>query len=131
MAMRKARNACRTYMTNNTKSIGVVGQMFWWWFSMPPSLLPYIVEVRGEIIGYAIIKRSGLRAWLTAGLLPESRGKGYGTEVFFQLSQVSKLMDLVPSLEVRESNAPAIAVYGKLGFVKTASDGVVMRMVMR
>jgi RimJ/RimL family protein N-acetyltransferase len=131
LAMRKVRNTCRRFMTNDVETIGFVQQLAWWWLRMPEHTYPYIVETDDGKVGYAIIKKAGNRGWLTAGLLPEWRGQGYGTEVFRRLTVYTEHMDLIPSLEVRMTNEPAIAVYRKLGFTKTTGDGVTMRMVKR
>lgn len=48
---------------------------------------------------------------------PDHRGQGLGAKVMAALLEKAREMGLSPvSLEVRESNAPAIALYEKFGF---------------
>jgi len=131
LAMRRARNSCREFMTRDTSRKTIVGQLWWWYFARSPCLDPFVIEIDGRIVGYAILSREGRRGWVTAGLLPKARGRGAGTEVFRHLTEMAERDSLLPSLEVRESNDPAIAVYKKLGYKMRSTDGVIMEMVKR
>jgi ribosomal protein S18 acetylase RimI-like enzyme len=119
------------YMTGDTAHQTVRSQLFWWWLGRPFELHPYVVTDNGLLAGYAIIKWSPIRGWLTAGLFPECRGRGLGTEVFADLVAKVERMKKVPALMVRESNGAAKAVYEKLGFVATSTDGAVTTMEKR
>ena len=97
----------------------------------PPFLHPFLVETDEGVVGYAIWTEGGVRGWVTAGLLPEARGQGIGVEVFRRLTAMVEHAGKVASLEVRETNQRAIAVYKKLGYTKVGTDGVIMRMERR
>lgn len=131
LAMRRARNSCREFMTKDTSRKTVVGQLIWWWFNRPEVLHPFVVETSDGIIGYAILSCDDDRAWLTAGLLPSARGRGMGTSVFRYLTERAEGMKLRPSLEVRLSNEPARKVYRNLGFINTVQKGDIMIMEKR
>ena len=71
----------------------------------------------GEVIGYA-------GTWLVAGeaqitnvaVAPEYRGKGVGTALMTELVRHVKEQGITAmTLEVRPSNAPALALYAKFG----------------
>lgn len=129
--MRRVRNTCRMCMTGDTTHKSIMSQLFWWWLGRPFELHPYVVTDNGRVAGYAVIKWSAIRGWLTAGLLPGHRGRGLGTEVFADLVAKVERMKKVPTLMVRESNGAAKAVYEKLGFVATSTDGAVTTMEKR
>jgi len=131
LAMRRARNSCREFMTRDTSRKTVAGQLAWWWFYRPESLHPFVVEVGDGVVGYAILCRDDERAWLTAGLLPSVRGQGVGVDVFRWLTQRAQSMGLRPSLEVLLSNEPARRVYRNLGFINTIQRGKIMIMEKR
>jgi len=131
LKMRIVRNECRGFMTGNSSKIGLFRQVFWW-YRRPRGIRPYvIVNDSGDVIGYALMKVDGRHAWLTAGLLSESRGFGIGTNVFRALCHVAGLFGLIPALEVFESNAPGRAVYAKLGFKEVHRNGPVITMEKR
>jgi GNAT superfamily N-acetyltransferase len=128
LAMRRVRNTCRAFMTRDQSRISVFRQLRWW-FSRPPSVHPYVAVYQGETIGYGLLVQELERAWLTAGLLPHERGRGFGTEIFrFLMGEALKLA-LTPYLEVKLSNRVGRRVYKKLGFVEfqNTGDAIVMR----
>lgn len=128
MLMRDARNSCREFMTRNQSHIDY-GQQLLWWKIKKDSIIPFVVDLNeGLGIGYGLIQLDKFRAWLTAGLHPEVRGQGLGTEVFRFLTQEAERLERIPALEVLSSNAPAMAVYRKLGFVERHAKGSVITM---
>lgn len=131
MGMRRVRNACRSAMTRDTSKIGRLRQL-WWWYRRPAAMTPYVIGLHGhEIVGYGIVFADGEHGWLTAGLLPEHRGKGLGTKVFRELSDRVVGRSMTPTLEVMDFNKPAIAVYTKLGFRELHRNGPVITMELR
>lgn len=66
-------------------------------------------------IAYGLISYDeSLRPWISGGILPRYRGKGYGMELFKFLSN-----DWDSFLEVLASNERAHTLYTKLGFQET------------
>ena len=131
LAMRRARNSCREFMTRDTARKTIAGQLMWWWFNRPEVLHPFVVDTSDGVVGYAILSCDEERAWLTAGLLPSARGRGLGATVFRWLTQRAQAMGLRPSLEVLLSNEPARRVYRNLGFINTIQRGKIMIMEKR
>jgi ribosomal-protein-alanine N-acetyltransferase len=75
-------------------------------------------EENGELCGYLIVSRY-VDAWhvMNVAVDPDHRGRGIATmllERLFELTAVDARRGY--TLEVRVSNAPAIAVYERLGF---------------
>ncbi len=126
MVMRRVRNECRSFMTHNQNEISYFGQLWWWLFLDHEKYKPYVV---GEDFGYALIFVQSPKAWLTAGLVENHRGRGLGFRVFQELIDNAISLGLEPWLEVRKDNHGARRVYDKLGFVivNEHDDVVVMR----
>ena len=72
-----------------------------------------------EIIGYAFLWETFEMAQLARiGIDPKSRNKGYGQTLLENLIQRAKEAECeYMSLEVRESNIPALRLYEKNGFI--------------
>lgn len=142
-AMRQVRNACRIFMTRTQEEITFERQKEWFLGLDRKVTLPYVAscqqtdpvqigfeEVHTEI-GYGLIRFAEERWWVSAGLLPHYRGKGYGEQLFRYLIDAAG----TPCwLEVLETNIPAWRLYCKLGFREVtrgpSSHGTVITMVM-
>lgn len=127
MAMRLVRNTCSSFMTRDQSEISIWRQLRWW-YTLPCSTRPYVVEDDGDIIGYGLLVVDHPHGLLTGGLLPEVRGCGLGTDLFRYLAEEAEALGLVPWLEVRESNAAGRRVYEKLGFVEVGRMHGVIEM---
>ncbi len=117
--MRKVRNACREFMTNDNSEISHERQKDWFKNLDRNFVIPFLVETKEEapsIVGFGIIRFKNDRYWLTGGLLPEHRGKGFGEQLFRLLIDETSLPVW---LEVLEDNLPAMKLYHKLGFRAT------------
>jgi GNAT superfamily N-acetyltransferase len=103
-------------------------------FVVDETQLDYMVEVfdldlsrslvaveRERPIGLANLGRRGERTWLGGvGIVPDHRGAGIGeslTRMLLDQARVAGAREMV--LEVIVENAPAIALYEKLGFART------------
>ncbi|MDO5022176.1 MAG: ribosomal protein S18-alanine N-acetyltransferase [Eubacteriales bacterium] len=78
----------------------------------------FVAEFNNDLIGFC-----GMQVIIDEGhitniaVLEEHRGKGIGSSLFYNmLSYASNLGAVYMTLEVRKSNAPAIALYKKFGF---------------
>lgn len=140
-AMRRVRNACRAFMTRNVDEISFEAQQAWWAAlnAGDPNFetwRPFLAWDGATVIGYGItwhgervakheIPESVNGWWLTGGLLPQFRGKGYGRWLFERLIDIAG----VPCwLEVRLDNARARLLYRSLGFVEVVSKNNVIVM---
>jgi GNAT superfamily N-acetyltransferase len=130
LAMRRVRNTCRAFMTRDQSRISVLRQLRWW-FARPPSVHAYVADYQGDTIGYGLLVEDLGRAWLTGGLIPSERSRGFGTEVFRFLAHEAGRLRLTPYLEVRASNLAGRRVYKKLGFVEIRRSGDILTMRTR
>jgi ribosomal protein S18 acetylase RimI-like enzyme len=103
-------------------------------FALDEAQLRYMVEVfdldlsrslvaveRRQPVGLANLGRRGARTWLGGiGVVPDHRGSGVGESLTRRLlDQAREAGAREMALEVIVENAPAIALYEKLGFVRT------------
>ncbi len=119
LKVRKIRNECRSFMTNDQSEIGILKQISWYLKiygskNKTGEITCYLFRSNGQILGYGLIRKVSNKSWITGGLLKSERGKGFGKILF------DSLIGEVPSsevwLEVLASNAPARKIYEELGF---------------
>jgi ribosomal protein S18 acetylase RimI-like enzyme len=79
----------------------------------------------GHAIGYGLISYdSDLQPWVSGGLIPKQRGKGYGSQLFKFLSEG---WSMPVYLEVLKSNIYAHKLYANLGFVEVSRESRLLR----
>jgi GNAT superfamily N-acetyltransferase len=129
--LRKIRNSCRLFMTNNQNEI-TKEQQIEWFINKDSKTIPYVFLVDSLPVGYGLIAYKDLgRPWLSGGLLENYRGKGYGKILFQSLvGNCKSKKDPNVYLDVFKDNIPAIETYQKIGFDITESkkDRYVMRL---
>ncbi len=78
----------------------------------------FIVETEnGEVVGYAGMHTPCGDCYVdNIAVFEKHRGKGYGERLTLSLIEKARELGDFISLEVRQSNAPAIGLYEKLGF---------------
>ncbi|NLN97586.1 MAG: ribosomal protein S18-alanine N-acetyltransferase [Eubacteriaceae bacterium] len=86
--------------------------------SQNPVGVYYILEIDGRAVGYAgMWCVAGEAELMNIGILPDMQGRGYGQILLKTLLDHSETTGCaVMSLEVKEQNLTAIALYKKLGF---------------
>lgn len=107
--VREIRNACRHYMTRDQRTISEEQQATWFAL-LPDNVQLYLLDD----VGYGLVRTDDARSWLTGGLVPEARGRGFGETLFRDLIAASPAQ---PMLEVLRGNTPAYNLYRKLGFI--------------
>ncbi len=119
--VRKIRNECRHFMTNNTANINVLEQLIWYEQkykseNQKETLYCFLFNTNGKNVGFGLIRQKEEKYWITGGLKKSQRGKGLGRKLF------EELIKFVPSkfvwLEVLDSNIVANKLYRDLGFTK-------------
>lgn len=122
LRIRKVRNECRTFLTNDTSYISVIRQVkFWMNMANNKDIDVYYFEVDKEVLGYGLIKTDGKKKWITGGIKTAYRGLGLGRDLFQRLIYFS-----LPSevwLEVMDWNTNALSLYRSLGFKKKGKRG--------
>ena len=80
----------------------------------------FVAEIDKEIVGYVGLYKMGNDGDITnIGISSLHRRKGIGYKIMSSVLDFAKRENMEHiTLEVRESNIPAIALYEKLGFVK-------------
>jgi ribosomal protein S18 acetylase RimI-like enzyme len=114
-AMRVIRNSSREFMTHDTYEIDKATQLAWFSALDRKEMRPYVFRVGGAPIGYGLVRRLEGRWWLSGGLLPPWRGRGYGRRLFAALVAVP---GATCWLDVRRDNVAARRTYEALGFVE-------------
>ena len=78
----------------------------------------FVAETEGEVVGYCGMQALSGEGYITnVATLPRYRGMGIATDIISELLKfaVTEGLEFV-TLEVRESNLPAINLYSKMGF---------------
>jgi ribosomal protein S18 acetylase RimI-like enzyme len=118
--IRRIRNDCKDFMTNNSDYINRDQQIDWYKNLDKSSNLVYLFEIEHHgiqiPIGYGLIKKTSDEAWLSGGLINGYRDKGLGRILFSKLINISKRNGKRPVIEVLKENVRAIRLYEKLGF---------------
>ena len=80
----------------------------------------WVIQARDELLGFALISHAANESHiLNVSVVPSAQGKGLGKQLLQQLLLVAKKkQSRVIYLEVRASNAAAIALYTKAGFAQ-------------
>ena len=78
------------------------------------------IDHAGSLSGFALSRRAAEEAeLLTVAVAPVARGRGVGgTLLGFHLARLAQSNVQELFLEVDESNAPALALYRRFGFIK-------------
>ena len=116
-SLRVIRNSCREFMTSMTDEISIEAQAAWWAQSPVMRGTPLLFHLLTEPnpIGFGLLRVQGV-VFLTGGLLPRFRGKGYGAPLFQTLIALAVGVRMRPHLKVRSDNAQAVKLYKKLNF---------------
>jgi ribosomal protein S18 acetylase RimI-like enzyme len=99
------------------------------WYSMSYAQAEHqIIEQDGVPIGRMMVSREKPAAVLVdIALLPEHRGKGIGGALIRELMEQCDQQKLPLRLQVLRTN-PALRLYERLGFLRTAEDQVYIQM---
>lgn len=112
--VRQIRNACREWMTRDTREIDPDDQVSWWNAAERELYL-------FDGVAYALLTQREGETWISLGVLPEHRGKGLGTRIY----------RLFPTAhaEIRADNAASRRAAEKAGYMLIEDRGktVVMR----
>jgi GNAT superfamily N-acetyltransferase len=123
---RLIRNECSVFLTNNTKSIGLLEEFrFWNKTRNSEEVHLFLGYNEGNYpIAYGLIKKDESSIpWLSGGLRLNYRGQGYGKLLFQALCDYSEIHWNLPAhLEVRQFNIRAHKLYINLGFKEVTRE---------
>src|SRR6185295_597226 len=119
LVVRKIRNQCRLFMTNDRSDIGFVRQIVWFFSKYKKenkknNMICFLFNKNAKPIGFGLIKKNEDKYLITGGLEPDQRGKGIGKILFKEI--IEQTPSKVVFLEVLKSNIPARKIYENLGF---------------
>lgn len=131
--MREIRNECREFMTKDSTYITEEKQKEWFNNLNLFDIKMYLMytshrETIVDAIGYGYCRRDTNETYLTGGLIPQFRGKGYGRLLFSHLREQAKSFNLPITLEVLNTNIRAENLYKSLGFVQISKNDKVTKM---
>jgi len=112
-------------------------------FLRAPSAHVWVVEIANELVGsLVLLTRKGVRSAriYSVIVLPQMRGQGLAAKLVIEAEQQTRTLGLsTVTLEVREDNAAARALYRKLGYLEEkplpafyddGSDGLRLRKTL-
>jgi ribosomal protein S18 acetylase RimI-like enzyme len=121
LEIRDIRNQCRNYMTNDTSEINSIQQLLWYFKiykrrNKNGEMTCFLFKSNSANLGFGLIRKLSGKYWITGGLMPDQRGKGFGKILFRSL--IKKIPSSEVWLEVLSSNNIAKKIYKDLGFEK-------------
>jgi len=127
LLVRRIRNECRTFLTNYTKHIGILRQIYWfftYYFRAQRSGLYRIFLARnqkGVPLGYGALQLKDGELLVTECVAEKFRGQGFGKAILGKLIDIAKKERRPLIAEIWASNKPSIGLHQKCGFtlVKT------------
>lgn len=131
--MRVIRNECKDYMTRDTSFITEEQQEKWFSQLDLDNIKMFLMHIcyHGaaiDTIGFGYCRRENDEVYVTGGLRPDSRDKGYGKLLFTYLVEQSKSFDCRITLEVLNSNSRAKRLYEKIGFYNIDKNDRITKM---
>lgn len=122
--LRLIRNDCREFMTHNRDEITAAQQDEWWETDARKAMDLRLYWTTGGLpVAYGLVREIDGKSWISGGVMGGWRGKGIGRRIFTAMTDevLSRRPDVW--LDVLETNAPARALYGSLGFVEVSRSG--------
>lgn len=130
--LRRIRNSCAVFMTDNPRQI-TEGEQRAWWADVKDKADYHVYLLRHDAMdlfyGYGIIRKELGRWWLTGGLIRSRRGCGLGATLFNEMMNLVEADGSCCWLQVRRDNVRARRLYARLGFVNVGpADEDIMTM---
>ena len=140
LRMRKLRNQCRQFMTQDTSKISLIRQIRWFYNvylvkKNNGEMIAYLGYMKKKPVAYGIIRDLKTRPTASIGVAKKYRGHGIGKTLFrFLTDEASRgdmsrrIGDKTVFLEVREENKKALHMYCSLGYVEKARNNGIIFM---
>jgi RimJ/RimL family protein N-acetyltransferase len=113
--LRRVRNICREYMTNNQRLISPGDQVVWWTLNQSRVKAWLYCDNRTDrLLGFGLLRPyESDMWWVTLGLVPKQRGRGYGRLIYRHLAEEA---DGPVMAEILEDNLASIAAATHAGY---------------
>ncbi|OGM26423.1 hypothetical protein A3D01_05650 [Candidatus Woesebacteria bacterium RIFCSPHIGHO2_02_FULL_39_13] len=120
--IRRIRNECRTFLTNNTNYISLLQQV--WWFltyyrsASKNGIYRMFIARNNENrpVGYGAFHRVGKELLVTECVSKRYRHQSYGQAILEELIKIAKREGCRLKAEIRDSNKISIALHEKFKF---------------
>ena len=117
LAVRKIRNECRIYMTNDQAEIGFLRQIYWYLAHYRKSKSYRVfLATDGGAVGYGALHNEGNTLHVTEGVAEKHRHKGYGTAILGSMIAIARNEKLPLVAEIWADNKASIGLHTKMGF---------------
>ena len=128
LVARSIRNTCYEYLTGNSRAIGFVEQISWYYSTYRK--LARSCEYRlflffasdGKAVGYGALKFNSDRLLVTECVTKGYRGQGYGTFILRSMIGMARQEGYQLTAEIWADNAASIALHQKEGFVEASNE---------
>ncbi|MDO8503813.1 MAG: GNAT family N-acetyltransferase [bacterium] len=123
LIVRRLRNECRTSLTNYTRHISILRQIYWYFSYYRRAVHTnvyrlFIARNNEDVpIGYGALHTQGKQLSVTECVAPEYRRQGYGSAILKNLISIAKKEKLPLVAEIWATNKNSIALHTRCGFV--------------
>ena len=125
--VRRIRNECRSYLTNNTSYISVPRQIYWYFTYYRKAANTEIYRIfiarnnKRQPVGYGALNLLDEKLFVTECVAEKYRGRGWGHLILKKLINIAKHEGLPLIAEIRATNKISIALHKKCGFTLDAT----------
>lgn len=121
-ALRRLRNQCRVFMTNDTRRVGKARQRRFYRAQIAPGTVRAFLArgEDGQPVAYGLLRAAEGFWWLSCGVAAHARGRGAGTALVRLVTAAGLNTGRPVRLEVWADNDRAVHVYEKAGYVAEA-----------
>lgn len=121
LVLRRIRNTCRKFLTNDQRHIGFWRQILWYFFDYQrrlQSLRIYLFyNSKNEPVGYGALKRCPEGYSITECVSPKHRGQGYGKAILQTLTALGREERQNLIAEIWSENKQSVSLHERSGFV--------------
>lgn len=127
MVVRRIRNECRSYLTNDTSYISIPRQIYWYftYYRKAAHTDKYRIFIahnnKGQPVGYGALNLLDGKLFITECISEKFRGQGFGNEIIKKLINIARNRKLPLIAEIRASNKISVALHTKCGFTLDAT----------
>jgi RimJ/RimL family protein N-acetyltransferase len=120
--VRRIRNECRTFLTNNTDYIGIPRQIYWYFTYYQHASYERVYRIyitrdsKNKPVGYGALHLTSGKLFVTECVAKKYRGQGWGHTILKKLINIGEREKLPLIAEIRQTNKISISLHKKSGF---------------